>query len=138
MKNILYIFIVLAFTACENPISEKIETKHPNGEKDRVSYYQEIEGKEVKVEEKHYHINGELKMGGKFLNGEREGEWKAYYDNKRLQSTGVFKDGLRIGVAKVYYSTGQLRYEGQYENDNESGHWKFYNEEGKLVDEKDF
>lgn len=138
MKNILYVFILLAFTACETPIIEKVETKHPSGEKDRVSYYREVEGKKVKIEEKHYHMNGELKMSGKFLNGKREGEWKAYFDNKQLQSSGVFKNGLRTGVAKIYYPDGQLRYEGQYENDNEVGHWKFYNEKGDLVKEKDF
>jgi antitoxin component YwqK of YwqJK toxin-antitoxin module len=138
MKNILYILILFSFIACENPIVEKVETKHPNGEKDRVSYFQEVEGKDVKVEEKHFHINGELKMSGKFLNGKREGEWKAYFDNKQLQSSGVYKDGLRTGLAKIYYPDGQLYIDGFYENGKQTGHWKFYNEAGKLVDEKDF
>jgi len=124
--------------ACESPIIEKIETKHPNGEKDKVSFYQEIEGKEMLMEEKHFHDNGVLKMEGKFLNGKREGVWKAFFNNEQLQSLGTFKDGLRIGEAKIYYPNGQLRYEGQYESDKQTGHWKFYNEEGKLVKEEDF
>ena len=138
MKNILLISVLFTLIACSSAVIERVETKHPNGSKDKVSYYEIIEGKEVLVEEKHYHINGVLKMSGKFLNGKREGEWKAYFDNEQLQSTGVFKNGLRIGVANVYFSNGQLRYQGYYENDKETGHWKFYNEEGKLVEEKDF
>lgn len=138
MKNILYLFSFILLMGCERPVIEKIEKKHPNGKPQLVSYYQEIDGKEVLVEEKHYHDNGELKMGGKFLNGKREGEWRAYFNNNQLQSLGTFKNGKRIGEAKVYYPNGQLRYEGQYENDKEVGHWKFYNEQGKLVKEEDF
>lgn len=138
MKNTLYILILIFLIACENPIIEKIETKHPNGEKDKVAFFQEIEGKQILIEEKHFHDNGVLKMGGKFLNGKREGEWKAYFNNEQLQSEGIYKNGLRMSSAKVYFSNGQLRYEGQYENDKEVGHWKFYNEEGKLIKEKDF
>jgi len=138
MKNILYVFIFLTFIACDNPIIEKIETKHPNGDKEIVGYYQEIDGDEVLVEEKHYHLNGVLKMTGKFLNENREGEWTAYFDDKQLQSTGIYKNGLRTGVANVYYPNGQLRYVGHYEDDKQTGHWIFYNEAGKIIKEKDF
>ena len=138
MKNILLVLICLVLLSCGNSIVERVETKHPNGNKDKVSYYQIVQEEEVLVEEKHYHLNGVLKMAGKFLNGKREGEWKAYFDNEQLQSTGIFKNGLRVGVAYIYYPNGQLRYKGFYENDKESGHWIFYNENGKLVEEKDF
>lgn len=138
MKNILYVFILLSFIACNNPIIEKIASKHPDGGKERVSYYQDVDGEEVLIEEKHYHVNGILKMTGKFLNGKREGDWTSYFNNEQLQSTGVFKNGLRTGIANIYFPNGQLRYAGQYENDKATGHWKFYNEEGKLVEEKDF
>ncbi|MGB0881603.1 MAG: toxin-antitoxin system YwqK family antitoxin [Vicingaceae bacterium] len=138
MKKILYVFLLFAIVACENPVIEKVESKYPNGEKNRVAYYQEKDGKEILVEEKHYHENGVLKMAGKFLNEKREGHWKAYFNNEQLQSIGEFKDGLRIGIVKVFYPGGQLRYEGQYENDKQVGHWKFYNERGELVKEEDF
>lgn len=138
MKNILYTFILISLIACESPIIEKIESKHPNGKQNKVSFYQEVDGKEILVEEKYFHDNEVLKMGGKFLNGKREGEWKAFFNNEQLQSLGTFENGLRIGEAKIYYPNGQLRYEGQYEKDKEIGHWKFYNEEGKLIKEEDF
>lgn len=138
MKNILYLFILLFCIACESPLIEKIETRHPDGGKDKVCYYQEIEGKEMLVEEKHYHVNGILKMTGKVLNGKREGEWKSYFNNEQLQSTGIFENGLRTGISNIYFPNGQLRYIGKYEKGKEVGPWKFYNAEGKLVDEKDF
>jgi antitoxin component YwqK of YwqJK toxin-antitoxin module len=138
--RVLLIIITLSalLFGCESPIIEKVDSKHPNGEKKKVSFYQEIESKEVLVEEKYYHDNGKFKMGGKFKDELREGEWNAYFENEQLQSEGFFKAGKRFGIAKVYFPNGKLRYEGQYENDKEVGHWKFYNESGKLVDEKDF
>ncbi len=139
MRTVLiFLTISLFLFACESPIIEKIDSKYPNGEKKKVSLYQEVEGKEVLVEETHYHDNGKFKMGGKFKDGKREGEWNAYFANDQLQSEGVFKAGKRYGIARVYYPNGKLRYEGQYENDKEVGHWKFYNEKGILVDEKDY
>ena len=124
--------------ACEAPIIEKIEETYPGKEKKKVCYYQEKNGKEIIVEEKYFHQNGELKMSGKFENGEREGEWNAYFENKQLQSAGTFKEGLRTGEAKIYFPNGQLRYEGFYEKNEQVGHWKFYDEDGKLVQEKDY
>lgn len=138
MKRIIYLLLVVCLIACENPVIEKIDSTYPDNQPKQISYYQEQEGKEVKIEEKHFHLDGKLKMTGKFLNGKREGEWKAYFNNNQLQSIGAFKNGERIGPAKVYFPTGKLRYEGQYENNKEVGHWKFYNEEGKLIKEEDF
>ena len=138
MKHILILFLGLTFFSCETPIVEKVVSKHPNGEKKKVEFFQKIDGKEVLVEEKHFFDDGKFKMGGKFKDGLRDGEWKAFFKNEQLQSEGIFKGGKRFGVAKVYFPNGQLRYEGQYENDKEIGHWKFYNEKGNLVNEKDF
>lgn len=130
--------MILALVACENPIIEKIEESYPDNQAKKISFFQEVDGKEVKVEEKHFHPNGKLKMTGKFLNRKREGEWKAYFNNDQLQSLGTFKNGIQTGKSKVYFPNGELRYEGQYENDKKIGHWKFYNEQGKLIKEEDF
>ncbi len=138
MNRIFYLIIIIFLMACESPIVEKIEETYPDNQPKKISYFQEIEGVEVKIEEKYFYQNGKLKMVGKFLNGKREGVWKAYFNNEQLQSEGMFKAGLREGAAKVYFPNGNLRYEGQYNNDKEVGHWKFYNEQGKLIQEKDF
>ena len=137
-KGVIYLLLLTMFFSCDSPIIEKIEDKYPNKEPKLVSYYKSEDGKEIKVEEQHFHENGQLKMSGKFLNGKRDGEWNAYFADGKIQSQGAFKEGKRNGLAKVYFPNGQLRYEGQYENNKEIGHWKFYNEEGKLIDEKDF
>jgi antitoxin component YwqK of YwqJK toxin-antitoxin module len=138
MNRVVYLLIVIILFSCENPVIEKIEETYPDNTLKKVSYFQEEDGKGVKVEEKYFHPNGKLKMTGKFLNGKREGEWKAYFNNDQLQSLGTFVNGIQIGVTKVYFPNGKLRYEGQYDNNKESGHWKFYNEQGDLVKEEDF
>ncbi len=138
MKQLLYFIPLLFLIACESPIIEKVKETYPDNAKKLVSYFQVEDGKEVVVEEKHFHQNGKFKMGGKFLNGKREGEWKAYFKNDQIQSLGTFKDGRRTGVGKVYYPNGNLRYEGFYKDDKETGHWKFYTEAGKLSQEKDY
>ena len=139
MRTVFIIILLnVLLVACDAPIIEKVDSKYPNNEPKKITYYQEIDGKEVLVEEKHLFDNGKFKMGGKFKDGLRDGEWKAYFENEQLQSEGFFKEGKRYGIAKVYYPNGKLRYEGQYENDKEVGHWKFYNESGTLVSEKDY
>jgi len=138
MNRIIYLLVALFLLACENPIIEKIEETYPDNQPKKISFFQEQDGKEVIVEEKHFHKNGKFKMGGKFLNGKREGAWEAYFNNDQIQSIGTFKDGKRVGEAKIYFSNGQLRYEGQYEEDKEVGHWKFYNEQGELINEQDY
>ncbi len=138
MNRVIYTLMVMFLIACEAPVIEKVEETYPDNQPKKVSFFQEIDGKEVKVEEKYYHQDGTLKMNGKLLNGKREGEWKAFFNNEQLQSIGAFKNGKRTGEAKVYFPNGNLRYEGQYEEDMEVGHWKFYNQQGKLTSEKDF
>lgn len=132
---ILCSFVLLA---CQETRIEKVEETHDNQQPKLVSYYQLIDGKEVKVEEKEFYANGQIKMSGSLENGLREGEWKAYFEDGKLQSEGFFKAGKRTGIAKVYFPNGKLRYEGQYEDNKQSGHWKFYNQKGTLLTEKDY
>ncbi len=131
-------FLTSILFACEAPLVEKVESKHPNNEPYVVGYYKKEGDKEIKVEEKHFHDNGQLKMEGKLIDGKRDGEWKAYFNNGQVQSEGMFTNGNREGKAKVYFSDGQVRYEGEYKNNKKTGHWKFYNEQGKLIKEQDF
>jgi antitoxin component YwqK of YwqJK toxin-antitoxin module len=138
IRRIFFLIIVFTLFSCEPPIVEKVIETHPDNAPKLVEYFQEIDGKEVLVEQKEFHPNGQFKMGGQFLNGKRTGNWEAYFEDGKTQSIGEFIDGERTGIVKVYFPTGKLYYEGQYENGKEAGHWKFYNEAGKLVNEKDF
>ena len=138
MKKIIYLIPLLFLMACASPIIEKVVETYPDNAKKIVTFYQDKDGKQVLVEEKHFFQNGKLKMTGKFLNGKRDGGWKAFFENEQIQSLGTFKDGLRTGETKIYYPNGNIRYEGFYEKDKEVGHWKFYTEAGKLTKEEDF
>ena len=138
MKRILYILLALFLFSCESPIIEKIGETYPNNQAKEIFYFQEQDGKEVKISEKYFYQDGKLKMEGTVLNNKRDGEWKAYFNNGNLQSEGFFKANKSTGIGKVYYENGKLRYEGQYEDDKQVGVWKFYNKKGQQIEEKDF
>ena len=138
VQRSLFIVVLLFLFSCGNTIHEKIEETHPDNTPKLISYYQEIYGREVLVEQKSTYPNGNIKIQGKFKNERREGEWIAYFEDGKVQSKGVYVKGKRTGIAKVYFPNGQLYYEGQYENNQRVGHWKFYNEQGELVTEKDY
>ena len=137
MKPILYLFIIVFLFSCNAPIEKIVET-YPNNQPKRIDFFQEEDGKEVKIEEKYFYQDGKLKMEGEVLNDKREGEWKAYFNNGQLQSVGFFKANKKTGIKKVYHENGQLMIEGFYENDKEVGRWKFYNEKGEKTKEQDF
>jgi antitoxin component YwqK of YwqJK toxin-antitoxin module len=138
IKKLLYLLPLLFLLACQSVKIEKVEEKYPDNKKKIVRFYQEKEGKEILLEEKHFHQNGKLKMNGKFLNGKRDGEWMSYFPNDQLQSTGTFINGVRTGAVKVYQHNGTLIYEGFFKEGKEFGHWKFYTSDGKLAKEEDF
>jgi len=138
IPQILVLIITVLLISCKPSIKRKVITTYPNKQAKTVNYLQEIDGKEVIVEQKEYYENGQLKMGGKLLKGKMNGTWKAYFENGNLQSEGEFISGKRTGSGKVYYANGKLFYEGFYKNGKEIGKWKFYNKKGKLVKTKDF
>jgi len=79
--------------------------------------------------------NGQLKVVGQKLNGEKVGKWKSYYPNGTMWSEGEYYKGDKSGKFKDYYKSGMLRYKGAYVNDLKQGPWYFYTEDGN-VDQK--
>jgi len=138
IQRISFLLFTLFLFSCQPQIKEKVEETHPDNKPKLINYYQEVNGNDELIEQKEFHLNGQLKMSGKFVNEKRDGKWMAYFDNGKPQSQGIFIDGKRTGSAKVYFANGKLRYEGEYKDDKEFGHWKFYNEKGELIKEKDF
>jgi len=138
-QKITFILGVLFLAACNNtPIKEVIKESYPNNQAKLIEFVQEVDGKEQVVEQKAYFEDGQFKMGGKLLEGKRNGKWSAYFSNGKLQSEGEFENGMRTGIAKIYYENGNLMYDGQYKNDQKIGVWKFYNEKGEFVKEEKF
>ncbi len=82
--------------------------------------------------EQDFYDNGQLKMEGPVVNGQRHGLWKSWYENGLKWSETTFKSGVKTGPTTTYYENGMMRYSGQYENDQRVGSWQFYNREGKL------
>lgn len=137
MKKLFFIIFSIILVSCES-ITEEVEGTYPNNQAKKISYYKSVEGEKIKVEVKEFYLDGQLKMGGKFLDGKRTGEWKAYFEDGKLQSEGAFLKGKRTGKGKVFYPSGTLRYEGEYKDGIKTGHWKFYDSQGNLAEEKDY
>lgn len=76
--------------------------------------------------------NGNLKLKGKKVNGQRDGLWVSYYQNGTKWSETTFEAGVKKGPTTTYYEDGMMRYTGQFKDDKKTGIWKFYNKEGKL------
>jgi antitoxin component YwqK of YwqJK toxin-antitoxin module len=83
---------------------------------------------------KEYHLTGELKSEGAYLNGKRIGEWIFYYPNKNIEQTGKYdKKGLAQGPWKWYYEDGKILREENYRNDLQDGVMTEYSEDGKII-----
>lgn len=137
MKSVITLFsIIVTLFSCTEKLIEKVETTHPNQKPRHISYFKEIDGKELKVQEKEFYENGQFKMGGPIKNGLKDGVWEAYHKNGKLWSKGNFINGLREGYGENYYPNGKMREEGNYQKGKQIGKWKYYNEQGILVEEK--
>lgn len=137
MKSAIILFsIIITLVSCSEPLVEKIEATYPNNKPKAISYFKPIDGKEVKVQEKLFYENGNVKMEGEIKDGKRIGMWKSYYEDGSLWSKGEFVNGERNGYGENYYPNGKMREEGDYKDGKQVGKWKYYNEHGVLVEER--
>lgn len=89
-------------------------------------------GESEKSIEQEFYENGQLKMEGPVVSGQRHGLWKSWYENGIKWSETTFKNGVKTGPTTTFFENGMMRYSGHYENDERVGTWNFYNREGKL------
>ena len=82
--------------------------------------------------------NGQPKIKGLMVDGERDGLWVSFYEDGTRWSEENYRAGKRDGRAINFHPNGHLRYRGQYVDDVKTGLWQFYDEEGKLVKEMNF
>ena len=118
MKNLLYIGLILLFSACRTDVKKDNAT-----EKNPVRKTEEV------LEQ---FPNGMKKLEGTKVNGKRHGIWKAYYDNGFLWSEGKFWPGKRKGFSTVYHKNGKKKMEGHYKENLKVGVWKLWGEDGAL------
>lgn len=138
MKKIFFALLIsISLVSCNRTtIYEDVLTKHENGNKKEVRYYQvNKDGSKTCIRETWYYMEGMKHLDGPIVNGKRNGKFETYYKSGKIMSRGEFVDGIREGKAVVYYENGNIHYEGNYENGKEVGIWKFYREDGKLLEE---
>lgn len=136
MKRILLFAVsVLVLAVCTPKLTEKVESRFPNG---HVQLVKMLDKSGDCVKEIEYYESGQVKMEGPMKNGEREGEWIAYFPDGRPQSIGEFKNGVADGRTLVYWGNGNLRWQGTYKEEMRCGIWKFYDEQGFLLKEIDY
>lgn len=138
MKKIISIFIVsLLLFACSTSYKEIIEETYPDGTPKIVKYYTDNTSEEL-IKEVQYYQNRNLKLEGKYENGQRDGKWTYWYENGNKWSEGNYNDGIDDGMKTVWYGNGQKYYEGNYSNGKRVGKWRFWDEAGKLVKEVEY
>ena len=81
-----------------------------------------------------YHNTGEFKGKGKYIEGNRTGDWDFFYTSGKLEQKGKFdKKGRAQGIWKWYYESGQLWREELYVNGKREGELKDFDEAGKII-----
>ena len=77
--------------------------------------------KEGKLNYKFFYPNGQLKLEGSYLNGNRDGIWKWYDALGKVESEESWEDGLRSGIQKYYHDNGTLKLIYQCDSDKITG-----------------
>ena len=119
----VYILIVSVLFVLSSCKSESTETNKELGGQE----VENIEGKTGDHQE--FFENGEVKMEGTLMRGDRIGTWTSYYENGQKQSENEYQTGVRTGKTISYYKNGLKRYVGFYKNGKRTGSWLFFTHE---------
>lgn len=165
MKNMLFVFLVIALSACDinkydyilnktafcNKTSEEIFVckdvtqkllsgriieYFPDG-KNTKNYFTVKDGK---LNGKHisYYENGQVKWDGAYKDGKEEGFIKVYYENGVLKREVFFQDGKLNGFVKDYYENGKIKTVGYVNEGKLSGPFWSYTNFGLLMSEIEY
>jgi antitoxin component YwqK of YwqJK toxin-antitoxin module len=81
-----------------------------------------------------YHVTGEFKGKGLFLNDKRIGEWIFYYPNSKIEQVGKYdKKGRAQGEWKWFYDSGNILRIENYIDNLRNGPMLEYTEDGKII-----
>ena len=84
-----------------------------------------------------WHSNGQPKMQGQYLNGQRVGPFVGWHANGQKDVAGQFNAGKKVGTWIWWHANGQKRIEGQYDNNTPTGVWTWWNEDGSVRKQQD-
>lgn len=131
MKNSwLVIPVLLWISACGPKLEEEVISSWPDGQPQKIQYYEVSGDSRTLVKETKFHENGQKEMEGGFVNGKKQGLWTAWFDNGQKQSEGFYENDLRNGKATVWRDNGFVYYEGYYSMGKLHGTWTFYDIDG--------
>ena len=116
--------------ACNSQEGQSQDSKTESEQTEQVQ-----QGSEPFVE---VYDNGQPKIKGLLVDGERDGLWVSFYEDGTRWSEENYREGKRDGRTINFHPNGHLRYRGQYVDDEKTGLWQFYDEEGKLAKEMNF
>lgn len=135
----LFISFIIQLTAQELPdLSDSVIIyKYANS-----NYYQLV--KPIDSHETLYFNDSTVLAKGKFLKGNRNGNWSVFYPTGIIKTFGYITDSSFYGKWKFYYPNGVQKAKGKFKftaDDKDSsllvlkmsGKWKFWNENGVLI-----
>lgn len=80
-----------------------------------------------------YYANGNLFISGKYVDGQKEGEWKTYSEAGKVWKKYQYKNDLLNGKFISYYTnTGREESVANYRDDILDGNWSEYYSNGGL------
>jgi TonB family protein len=81
----------------------------------------------------YYYEDGQLKNGGNYIKGKREGEWNWYYENgQKMLNVPMYHKGKSTSIETRWLEDGSLDYKCSYKKDKLNGESKWYHENGKV------
>ncbi len=134
----LTLLLITSLFSCQSDLQEVIEERWEDGSPRIVRTYAPSADTLIIVKELSYYPNGQVRLKGSFLEGERHGHWVYYYDNGKRWSEGHYVNGLEDKKRRVWHHNGQLNYEGMFRMGKKVGVWRFFDEHGNLITEEDY
>jgi len=86
-----------------------------------------------------WHLTGEFRAKGQYINNNKTGEWIYYYPNGHIEQRGVYdKKGRAQNTWRWFYENDALMREENYVNNLRNGEMTDYTEDGKVLTKGEF
>ena len=82
--------------------------------------------------------NGQLKINGNMIDGQKEGLWEEYHPTGHIKQRAHYKQGKIDGSWEEFDEQGQIKIRGTYIADKKDGLWEYYDENGKKLNELNY
>lgn len=132
LRTLAFLLFIASFS-CQTNLEEEVISNWPNGEVQKVYFFQKKGELREKVVEERYYENGQKEMRGEFSNGERNGTWIYWFQDGRKWTESTYENDLRVGQTVVWRESGLKNYEGSYSKGKPHGTWTFYDIDGSRL-----